>query len=160
VTLDADNHPTDGTITVLLYRVADLHCAIPGARVLEVMRGQPIDRLSGLPPFIAGLSIIRGTPVPVVDAGSLLNAAPTAGAYFVAVEVGDRPIALAVDQVVGLRRIARTGWVPLPPLLRNIAEDTVSAIRANDGDLLLLLDAARLVPVHRLVEWNAIGVPR
>lgn len=158
--LDADSRQTDATMTVLLCRVADLHCAIPGARVIEVTRRLAIDLFAGMPSFILGLSIIRGMPVPVVDASNLFNAASSQGAYFVTIDVAGRPVALAVDEVIGLRRIAEDTLAPLPPLLRSIADDAVAAIRARDGDLLLVLDTARLVPAHLLVELDEARTPR
>jgi purine-binding chemotaxis protein CheW len=145
---------------VLLCRVADLHCAIPGARVIEVMRALAIDPLSGMPPFMLGLSIIRGAPVPIVDAGALLNAANSRAVYFVTIDVGGQPVALALDQIIGLRRIAEHAFAPLPALLKNVADDAVAAIRARDGDLLLLLDTARLVPPHLIAEFNGAGILR
>ncbi|HTV87439.1 MAG TPA: chemotaxis protein CheW [Stellaceae bacterium] len=145
---------------LLLCRIADLHCAIPGARVSEVMRAPAIEPLAGMPAFVLGLSIIRGMPVPVIDAHSLLNAAASRAAYVIVLDVGGRAVALAVDEIIGLRRIAGDALAPLPPLLRNVANDAVAAIRVCDGELLLLLDTARLVPAHLLAALNAAGVRR
>jgi purine-binding chemotaxis protein CheW len=157
---DADSRQTDATMTVLLCRVADLHCAIPGALLMEVARRLAIAPFAGMPTFILGLAIIRGMPVPVVDVGNLLNAARSQGAYFVTIDVAGRPVALAVDEVIGLRRIAEDTLAPLPPLLKSIADDAVAAIRARDGELLLVLDAARLVPAYLLVELDEARTPR
>ncbi len=160
MTPDAYKRRADLATPVLLCRVADLHCAIPAARVLEVMRRLAIDPLSGMPSFVLGLSIIRGTPVPVLDAGCLLSAATARAPYFVAIDVGGRLVALAVDQVIGLRRIAEDTLAPLPPLLKNSADDVVAAIRARDGELLLVLNTARLVPPRLLAELNGTEAPR
>jgi purine-binding chemotaxis protein CheW len=80
VMLDADSRQTDATMTVLLCRVADLYCALPGARVTEVARRLAIAPFARMQSFILGLSTIRGMPVPVVDPGNLLNAASSQGA--------------------------------------------------------------------------------
>jgi purine-binding chemotaxis protein CheW len=158
--LEADCHQADGSMTVLLCRVGDLVCAIPIARVTEVMRGLAVDPFSGMPAFVLGLAIIRGAAVPVVDAGGLLGAANSGGAYFVTIDIAGRPIALAIDEIVGVRRIAEATLAPLPPLLSNIADDAVAAVRARDGELLLMLDSARLVPAQLLAELDQAGAPR
>jgi purine-binding chemotaxis protein CheW len=124
------------------------------------MRALPIDPLPGMPPLVLGLSIVRGVPVPVIDAGSLLDAANSRAAYFVAVAVGGHPAALAVDEVFGLQRLAEEVLAPLPPLLRNVADDAIAAIRARDGELLLLLETARLLPPHLLAKLTEIGAER
>jgi purine-binding chemotaxis protein CheW len=158
---DADARPTDRAIPALLCRVADLHCAIPSAGVREVMRALEIEPISGMSAFVLGLSIIRGTPTPVVDTGRLLNAAKSQAAYFVLIDTGDsRPVALAAEQIIGLRRIAEATLAPLPPLVRSIEDDAIAAIRAHSGGLLALLDTARLVPAHLLAALHEAGAWR
>ena len=53
---------------------AGSHCfALPMPHVIEIMRMLPIKSLVGAPPQVRGLCIIRGTPVPVIDAGLLFD---------------------------------------------------------------------------------------
>jgi purine-binding chemotaxis protein CheW len=141
----------------LLCRVAAGLCALPIDHVIEVMRPLPIQALSGMPQFLLGLCIIRGEPVPVIDAGLLLSGAGSHTGRLVTIAVGGRAIALAVEQVIGIRRIDHAALSMLPPLLQNTAGDAVEAIRALDGDLLLLLDSARIVPAALLDELIATG---
>jgi purine-binding chemotaxis protein CheW len=158
--VEADGRLTGAAAPLLVCRVACLHCAIPVARVREVMRPLAINPLSGMPRFVLGLAVIRGTPVPVIDAGSLLNAVNCHAGYFVTIEAGGRPVAVAVDQVIGLRTIAAEALAPLPPLLQNVADDAVEAIHALDNELLLLLDTARIIPAPLLAELSAPGAAR
>jgi chemotaxis signal transduction protein len=90
----------------------------------------------------------------VVDAGGVLGAANSRGAYFVSIDTAGRPVALAVDEIIGVRRIAEATLAPLPPLLKSIAADAVAAVRARDGELLVMLDSARLVPAELLAELD------
>ena len=121
------------------------------------MRVLTIDPVPGMLPFILGLSIIRGMPVPVVDIGSLLGAPDSRGRYFVSVDAGGLPVALTVDEIPGFLRIPEDVLAPLPPLLRDAANGAVAALRARDGQLLILLDTARLVPAQLFVELNQAG---
>jgi purine-binding chemotaxis protein CheW len=93
-----------------------------------------------------GLSIIRGAPVPVVNATSLLGGKESLPTRFVTVKTGDRRIALAVDAVLGVKAIQAASLQELPPLLRDASAEVVAAIGTLDAELLLVLRSVRLVP--------------
>jgi purine-binding chemotaxis protein CheW len=120
-------------------------CALPLDHVIEIMRMLPIERVAAAPAFILGLSIIRGRPLPVVDLGMLLGETAGDPARLVAVTLGGRPVALAVDAVSGVRSIDPARLSDLPPLLRDAASEAVIAIGTLDAELLFLLQAGRLV---------------
>jgi purine-binding chemotaxis protein CheW len=132
--------------------------------VRETMRPLPIEPLTGTPPFVLGFAIIRGIPTPVVDAGRLLgpSASPStpiiapSPARFVSLKLGERTAALAVDAVLDVRSLAAGILADIPPLLREAEEELVSAIGALDAKLLLVLEAARLVPDS---VWSALETP-
>jgi purine-binding chemotaxis protein CheW len=130
----------------LVCRVGPRLCALPLLNVVETMRPLPIEPVAGAPPFVLGLSILRGSPVPVVDVASLLGEQSVRPERFVTVSVGSRLVALALGQVVGLRPIAAMSDEALPPLLRDAGGEIVTAIATLDAELLLVLNAARIVP--------------
>ncbi|HKQ71753.1 MAG TPA: chemotaxis protein CheW [Polyangiaceae bacterium] len=150
----------------VLCRAGARMCALPVADVIETLRPLPITSIASMPRFVLGLSIVRGGPVPVVDAQCLLGGAASfaqsgesdASARLVMVRVkGSRRVALRVDEVVGVRPIARAALVALPGLLCDAGDKTVSAVGALDADLLLVLDAARLVTE---AVWTRIQAER
>jgi purine-binding chemotaxis protein CheW len=130
----------------LLCRVGELLCALPLERVEEAMRPLPVEAIAGVPAYVRGLAVIRGTPIPVVDAASLLTGDASHPTRFVTVKTGSRRIALAVDAVVGVVEIPRGSLEPLPLLFQSASLDAISAIGTLDGDLLLVLQSARLIP--------------
>src|SRR5688572_14194200 len=130
----------------LVCRVRTRLCALPLERVIETLRPLPIEPLSGAPPFVCGVSIIRGEPLPVVDAGLLLGGGQARATRLVTLRLGARAVALAVDAVLGVRAFERSALRELPPLLREAAADTVAALDSLDRELLLLLESGRLVP--------------
>lgn len=138
----------------LLCRMRSHLCALPLERVVETMRPMPITALAGVLPFVLGMAVIRGVAIPVVDAGALLgsarHAAPT---RFVTLKMQGRQIALAVEEVLGVRPIAATTLHDLPPLLRSAGADLVSAVGLLDSELLMLLQTARIVPES---TWQAL----
>ena len=141
-------------VASLVCRVATRVCALPLDVVIEIMRPLPVEPLAGAPGFITGLAIIRGEPMPVVDAARLLGAEAAAPSRFVTLRIGARQVALAVDAVLGVRLVAAERRSALTSLLGAVAGDAVAAIGTLDAQLLVVLEAARLVPdaVFELME--------
>lgn len=154
---DPDPRRARGRVASLVCQVATRICALPLGAVIETMRPLPIEPLAGAPDFIAGMAIVRGEPVPVVDAARLLGAGAGRPRRFVTLRGGPRPVALAVDAVLGVRTIAADRFVELPALAGAAAGEVIAAIGALDARLLVVLEAARLVPdvVFALIEGAA-----
>jgi purine-binding chemotaxis protein CheW len=132
--------------TLLLCRVPARLIGLPIEHVIETMRPLPVERVSGAPHYVTGLSVIRGAPVPVVDTSRLLGGAGLQPERFVTVRAGDRTVALAVGRVLGTRTVS-TEWLhDLPPLLRSAGARIVAAMGNLDEQLLLVLRSAHLVP--------------
>jgi len=121
------------------------------------MRPQPVRPVSGSPPFVPGAATIRGVPVPVVDAASIFTDDSTdfssPSARFITLKAGGRHVALAVDEVLGVRRIDSSTFSDLPPLLSTAKEHAVSSIAVLDGQFLMILESGKLLPDAR---WAAI----
>lgn len=137
----------------LICRVLNRLCALPLECVSETMRPLPVERLAGVSRPVAGVAIIRGVPVPVVDLAWVLAEEESQATRFVTVNAGGRHVALAVDAVVGVREIPPASRSELPPLLRDASTDAIAAIGALDAELLVVLHSARLVPDH---VWSGL----
>lgn len=155
--MDREPPIANAAARLLLCRTAECLCALPIAHVVEVLRPLPIEPLFGMPQSVLGLCIIRGAPVPVIDAGMLLSGCASPPGRLVTLKAGTRIMALAVEEVVGVRVLDAAALSLLPPLLRDAAGDAVEAIRACDGELLLLLDAAQVIPPPLFDELEARG---
>jgi purine-binding chemotaxis protein CheW len=141
----------------LLCRAGAVLCALPIEHVIEIMRLLPIERIAGAPEYVLGLSAIRGAPVPVVDLGRIVSGQISHSARLITVRAATRTIALAVTAVIRIGAIAVDAFGQLPPLLHDTATDTVAAIAASDGELIIFLRAARLVPEDLLALLDADG---
>lgn len=130
----------------LVCRVQSRRCALPLDRVVETMRPLPIEPMAGGPEVVRGLSVIRGIPLPVIDAAMLLGEPTGHIERFVVVRADDRQVALAVGQVLGVRHAPRGSLHALPPLLRDADSPIVTAIGLLDAQLLLVLGSTRLLP--------------
>jgi purine-binding chemotaxis protein CheW len=141
----------------LLCRAGTLLCAIPLEHVIEILRVLPIEAVSGAPPYVRGLCIIRGAAVPVVDTGLLVGDQPTRSERLVTIRTGSRTVALAAETVLGIWAIGGESFKELPPLLRDAARETIAAIGTLDAELLFFLRATRIVPQELLDRLGPDG---
>ena len=148
----------DGGLS-LFCRVDARLCALPLESIVETTRPLPCEPVAGTPDFVLGLSVIRGAPVPVVDAGLLVSGRRSSPSRFVVLRVGERRVALAVETVVGVRSTASVRLEDLPPLVRSVDSEMFVAIGALDAELLLVLTAVRIVPEDLLagMEGEALA---
>ena len=141
-------------IRTLAVGVQNRICALPLPHIIEIMRPLHVEPIAKAPSYVQGVSIIRGTPTPVVDLGSLLGTCAGATRRFVTIRLGARQVALAVERVFGIHEVDATIIQALPPLLRQAAGDTVEAVGTLDAQLLLVLRTAWEVPDE---VWQALS---
>ncbi len=144
----------------LLCRASRRLCALPVAGVVETMRVLPIEKLAQAPRFVIGLSLIRGTPTPVMEIGALLGEAGPASRRMITVRTGSRLVALLAEDVLGVRSLHPGQLGDLPPLLRGGAQDVVTAIGRIDGELLLFLRTLRILPDEAALDPDPAGASR
>lgn len=152
--MSAELNTAGTSVLMLLFRVGKLLCALPISNAIEVMRPLPVVAISNMPPFVLGVSVIRGDSVLVADLGELFGSGcDQAGrTRLVTIRVSSRVVALAVDSVIGVREFDRTLLAEVPPLLGSAHPDTLTAIGLLDHDLFMVLDGSRLVPEEVLAR--------
>jgi purine-binding chemotaxis protein CheW len=141
----------------LLCRVGGHLAAVPLAHVIEIMRPLPMREVADVPPFVRGLSVVRGAAVPVLDVARMLGeaAAPLEG-RLVCVRsgpAGERVVALLASEVIGVRRFTSAELAALPPLLRGAHGEALQALGALDRELLWILETASVIPD---AAWSAL----
>jgi purine-binding chemotaxis protein CheW len=136
------------TSPLFVVMVGARACAFPLQHVAETMRPLPIKSVAGTPSFVRGVSVIRGTPTPVVDLKALLENSENSTSYgrFVSLKLEDRRVVIGVDSVVGLKHLDSAQLGELPPLLRDVNVGLIESFGTRDSELLLVLRAARIVP--------------
>ncbi|MBI2601726.1 MAG: chemotaxis protein CheW [Deltaproteobacteria bacterium] len=145
---------TGAETLVLCVQSENNICAIPVRDISEIMRPMPREVLPDSPHFVIGMSVIRGRPVPVVDFSSLIGLKRSSqfGKYVV-LNLESRKVALAVENVLGIKNLSLEFMEKLPPLLQNVHPDIISAIGTLDEDFLILIQTPKLVSID---AWEKI----
>jgi len=139
---------------VLIARVGAVRCALRIAHVVETMRPLATELVAGVPACVRGLSVIRGAPTVVVDTGALVGLAGDATTRWVVVRAGERRVALTFDEVLAVRAVPADAFASLPPLIADATARGVTAIGRLDDALLVVIDAARVVPPE---VWSVVA---
>jgi purine-binding chemotaxis protein CheW len=134
-----------GSEHVLVCRSRGIQIALPLEHVVETMRPLPIEPIGSAPLFVLGLALVRGEPIPVVDAARLIGGTASEATRFVTLRAGARSVALAVDAVLVVRALSRAALNALPSLLSEIDEGVISAVGRLDAELLVVLRSAQIV---------------
>jgi len=138
-------------VGTLLLRAGVYLVAFPLSAVVETMRPLPVRPAPGAPPFVRGIAIVRGEPLPVIDLGAFLTKTPASGeppaeSRFVTVKSGARRVSLQVSAVVGIRAIDVDTLTAAPPLLSQALPEQVERLGVLDGETLAVFGTARLLP--------------
>lgn len=142
------------SLPALIVRAQNLTCAIPLKYVAETMRPLPVESLREMPSFVIGLAVIRGGPVPVISVAALFGGnSSRLAARFVSCRAGERWIALAVSDVIGVYNVEGMSFETLPSLLQQANSEFVAAIGTLDQQLLLLLEVGRILPAE---DWDKL----
>jgi purine-binding chemotaxis protein CheW len=131
----------------LIVRAQGWTCALRLEEVIETLRPLPISPIQGVPPFVRGVSVVRGEPTPVLSLAMLLGGTAAREARrFILLRVPERRLALEVEEVLGLRGLGRAELEEVPPLLQGATGGHLEVLGALDGQLLGALRTARLLP--------------
>jgi purine-binding chemotaxis protein CheW len=141
----------------LLCRIGTRVGALALPNIQETLRPLPVEPLAGAQPFVLGVAILRGYPTPVIDVERLLGSTTSTIGRFVALKLGTRQVALAVGAVLDVCCLPLHARSPVPKLLGEASAIFVSALGALDAELLMVLEAAHLVPE---TVWASIDAPR
>jgi purine-binding chemotaxis protein CheW len=147
-------HHVDSASRSLVVRVRNRACAVPLAHVIETMRPLPIEAIAGMPPFVLGVSIIRGAPTPVVDLGTILGTPGNLAERFVTLRLGERQVALSVSAVLGVWELDASKIHELPPLLQGASREAIEAIGTLDEEMLMVLREGWELPDE---VWQALS---
>ena len=110
----------DEGVQLCTFRVGGEDYALDVMRVREIIHPLPVTPVPRAPPFVEGVTRLRGDVLPVVDVRKRFGLPahpPTPRTRFLVVLVGRRRIVLVVDEVCEVLRLRRGDIRPAPSLV-------------------------------------------
>lgn len=146
----------DAEVLALVFGAGPLFCALPLDEVVETMRPLVTRPLAGTPPYVRGLTILRGAPTPVIDVTRLLTGSEAEIERYVAVRAGRGPIACATGPVLGVQKVRVAPPEGPAALFTGVSKALIAAVGTIGTEPLLLLHSVRAVPDE---VWEAAAGP-
>jgi chemotaxis signal transduction protein len=127
---------------MLVFEVAGRNFGVPLAIVEEVVPASQITAIPSSPPFLLGLSAVRGKVMGVIDAALRYNIGPALSSHFLVCRVRGNLTAITIDRPV------MAGEVPL----RALTNEEIVALYHKSG-----VDKKFLKAAYELLEPGAEG---
>jgi len=131
------------------FRVADLLCCIDVDDVQEIIRCLDVTPVPRSPSTISGIINLRGEIVTSIDLRHCMGLPPRSAEgpdpMHMVVTVGGGLASLEVDTVGDVIDVDPESVEPRPPSLDGVANDLVESVLMLDNELVLMLDAMRIV---------------
>jgi purine-binding chemotaxis protein CheW len=132
------------------FRLDAEEYGFPIGSVREILRVEEITRVPQAPPFIRGVTNVRGKILPVVEIRSRLGLSPlvpTPASRVVVLEVGPRTLGLLVDGGVRVVRVRASQVEPPPDEIVSVRTDYVTGVAKREEGLLVLLEPGKTLVV-------------
>jgi len=143
-------------VTLGCFEVGGRTIAIDVANVREVVRWQPVTPLPRSPELIDGVVDLRGSLIPVVDLGRVLNdrkVEPSTATRIVVAETDGLVVGLTVDSAIEVLQVGASRMEDPPAIATQAGYDAVRfVVRRPDAEPIVVLSLEYLLEsVYRSV---------
>jgi purine-binding chemotaxis protein CheW len=138
---------SDDEIQVVAFRVGPQEFALDILQVERILRWEAPTPLPKAPAFLEGVLTFEGAAVPVVDLRKRLElpAAVRPETRLMILGLDDQRVAIVVDEVKEVLRVASASIAAPPPMVRGLAAPYIAGIITRAGRTLIMLQALRLL---------------
>ncbi len=128
---------------------------VPILTVREIIKMPAVTELPQLPPYIKGVTNIRGSIIPIVNLKNLLNAPgdESESDTVIVISAGKVAFGVIVDAITGVIKADASGIEPPERFAGNSAEHVKGVAKIN-GRLIVLLDTGKLLPMDDMSLLN------
>jgi len=133
---------------LLCFKVADEKYAVNIMEIKEIIKPREATEVPRVPPYVSGVLSLRGIIIPIINLRMRLGHAVVEVAgkeRIIVVKKGEEFCGVMVDEVIQVVRIAQASIEPPPAVLDGIDRDFVEGIGRFDGQILILLNLARVI---------------
>ena len=143
----------------IVVQVSGESYAVPIGSIQEVEHVPRPAPVPGSAPWVLGVVNLRGSILTLADTADLLGTGTWQPAKDARMLVcgGDDPVALAVDRLRGMRRLADISRSPVTANLPGRASEYVSGVHHSDGEWLSVLSVDRVLEDGDRMSFSAGG---
>jgi purine-binding chemotaxis protein CheW len=142
----------------VLFRMGEAVYAAPITQLREVIRPPAVTPVPGAPDWLVGLANVRGDALSIVDLPTALGLEAAGGRKSVLVSQtadGQTAVGLAVDEVIGIRRLTPTRWSPDDALDAGRVGEFLTGLCDHRDHLTPVLDLDRALRSDTLAAFGA-----
>ena len=130
------------------FNVGTSEYMIPILNVREIISMPSVTALPELPPYVKGISNLRGSIIPIVNLKNLLNSTfdEDIGNTVIVLAAGKITFGIIVDEITGVIKADESQIEP-PENFFNTNAENIEGVAKLDNKLIVLLDIRKLLPI-------------
>jgi purine-binding chemotaxis protein CheW len=140
------------TRTLIVFDLAGSHYGINIAVVKTVIKRQPVSLLPFMPPYMEGLTNLRGEILPVINLCKRLDLSVSAvnkDNRLMVIQSQAELVGFTVDSVSGVLNVEEEDIAPLLEMNATLDSKYLQGFVKKDRDLILLLETDELLRIER-----------
>ena len=144
---------------VVVLELANGHYGVDVAAIEGIIKMRAITRMPHAPSYVAGITNLRGTVVPVIDLRSrfgLEQQPVTQDTRIVIAFIEENKVGLIVDAVSQVMRVSDDAIEPPPPMATTVSSAFIKGIAKIDGQLVILLDLDKVLNATEKESLTAV----
>lgn len=132
----------------LAFRLGSEEYGIDILKVQEIREFEPTTKLANVPPFILGLSNLRGAIVPIIDLRIKFHLGEVNYDHLtvtIILNIGERIVGIVVDSVSDVMALSAEQIRPAPPMGTMMDTDNLIGLGTLEDRMLILVDIEKLM---------------
>ena len=149
----AETRDAAAAMEVLVFALGDEAYAVDILKVQEIRGYSNVTRIANVPPFVKGVTNLRGSIVPIIDARikfGLDDARYDKQTVVIVLNVGERIVGLVVDSVSDVLTLSADQIQPPPDFGVAVSTEHLLGLGSVDERMLILLDVERMMSSEEL----------
>ena len=138
---------------VLVFALGAEEYAVDILKVQEIRGYSNVTRIANVPPFVKGVTNLRGSIVPIIDARikfGLDEARYDGKTVVIVLNIGHRVVGVVVDSVSDVLTLSAEQVKPAPDFGVAVSTDHVLGLGSVDDRMLILVDVERMMSSQEL----------
>jgi purine-binding chemotaxis protein CheW len=156
-----DPTPISAEQQLVVFRLGEDYFAMLISHVNEIIRLQKITPVPKAPPFVEGVTNLRGRVIPVIDLRKRFGVAPQVDGQFnriIVVEQDARLLGMMVDAVDEVLTVPTSSIEPVDEMVVSVDSQFLSGIVRLEDRLIILLDEEQVLNAGEVRQLGSLKV--